>query len=72
MTPRRGFLVGLGSLVVTAPAIVHAVNLMPIKQLVWGPPLMDDPPFGFEWDLRPGHVMWETYNMPNYGVRILR
>lgn len=31
---RRGFLTGLGSLLVTAPAIVHAGNLMPIKAYV--------------------------------------
>lgn len=31
--PRRGFLRGLGSLIIAAPAIVHASNLMPVKSL---------------------------------------
>jgi hypothetical protein len=31
ITPRRSFLRGIGSLLVAAPAIVHAANIMPIK-----------------------------------------
>lgn len=31
--PRRNFLRGLGSLLIAAPAIVHAGNLMPVKSI---------------------------------------
>lgn len=31
MNTRRQFLTGLGSLIITAPAIVHAANLMPVR-----------------------------------------
>lgn len=34
MLSRRGLLFGLGAVLVTAPAIVHASNLMPIKSFI--------------------------------------
>jgi hypothetical protein len=35
---RRGFLLGIGSTLITAPAIVHPYNIMPVRPLV---------PYGF-------------------------
>src|SRR6266704_3082525 len=34
ITSRRSFLTGLGAALVTAPAIVRATSLMPIKQMI--------------------------------------
>lgn len=34
MIGRRGFLIGLGSLLVAAPAIVRAASLMPVRGIV--------------------------------------
>lgn len=34
---RRGFLAGLGTALITAPAIVRASSIMPVKQVLWTP-----------------------------------
>jgi len=34
---RRSFIAGLGAALITAPAIVRAGSLMPVKQMIWAP-----------------------------------
>jgi hypothetical protein len=50
ITSRRSFLTGLGSALITAPAIVHAGSLMPVRAWVDGDfiPLLNGEPLTFD------------------------
>ena len=59
---RRGFLTGLGAALITAPAIVRAGSLMPVKALpseFWGKSIHDLP--GAYW-ASPADVMRHVQN----------
>ena len=56
MLERRGFLTGLVS-ALTAPAIVRASSLMPVKAVLWTPPVVMGIDFGrdvrtLQWAVR--------------------
>lgn len=50
MLERRSFILGVASLI-TAPAIVRATSLMPVKSMVSGPLWLTPP---IQWDLLKG------------------
>ena len=53
LTSRRSFLVGLGSSLVAAPAIVRASSLMPVKAIRW--PLRSGTEFVPQW-----RICWDN------------
>lgn len=58
MTTRRSFITGLISFAVTAPAIVRATSLMPVKQMIEFVPVRR-----LDWKLPQGRLVHDVRDL---------
>jgi hypothetical protein len=65
---RRSFITGLIAFGVTAPAIVRAGSLMPVKQMIWNP---DDIAALLDGLLDDRASLWDEHYASRYGLPLM-